>query len=66
MAEGGESYLRMKLYASPGGGASMMMTETSQCSKRPIKGAFNGLFEARIFPQGIIPSRPISWTTICV
>ena len=41
-----------------------MMTETSQCSKRPIKGAFSGLLLAHSLENGRIPSRPISWTTV--
>ena len=55
-----ETYLETKLYASPGGGASMMITETSQCSKRPTKGALRGLLEARRREKGKMPSRPIS------
>jgi hypothetical protein len=43
----GVSYLRMKLYASPGGGASMMITDTSQCSNRPASGALNGRLLAK-------------------
>lgn len=54
----------MKLYASPGGGASIIMTETSQCSQRPMKGALNGLLLAHNRDNGRMPSRPISWTTI--
>jgi len=47
VADKGSSYLRMKLYASPGGGASMMITETSQCSNRPARGALNGRLLAK-------------------
>ena len=54
------AYLRMKLYASPGGGASMMMTETSQCSNRPINGALRGLLLAQSLENGRMPSRPTS------
>lgn len=57
------TYLRIKLYASPGGGANMIITETSQCSKRPAKGVLKGLLEAQSLEKGRIPSRPISWTT---
>jgi hypothetical protein len=42
----------------------MMMTDTHQCSKRPINGAFNGLLLAHNLENGIIPSRPISCTTV--
>lgn len=40
----------------------MVMTETSQCSKRPAKGALNGLLLAKNREKGRIPSRPISCT----
>lgn len=56
----GVANLRMKLYASPGGGANMMMTETTQCSKRPAKGALKGLLLAKNPENGRIPSRPSS------
>lgn len=52
----------MKLYASPGGGASITTTETNQCSKRPARGALNGLLEAQRRENGRMPSRPISCT----
>lgn len=42
----------------------MIMTDTSQCSKRPMNGAFNGLLLAQRRDHGMIPSRPISCTTI--
>ena len=56
----GAAYLRMKLYASPGGGANMMITETTQCSNRPAKGALKGLLLAKKPENGRIPSRPSS------
>src|SRR5690242_21669603 len=40
----------------------MMMTETSQCSKRPANGALKGLLDAQNLDQGRIPSRPNSCT----
>jgi len=40
-----------------------MITETSQCSKRPMKGALRGLLLAQRRENGRIPSRPISCTT---
>jgi hypothetical protein len=44
----------------------MMITETSQCSKRPMKGALRGLLLAQRRENGRMPSRPISCTTSCV
>jgi hypothetical protein len=41
-----------------------MITETSQCLKRPASGALNGLLLAQKRENGRIPSRPSSWTTI--
>jgi hypothetical protein len=55
-----ETNFRIKLYASPGGGASMMITDTSQCSNRPMNGALRGLLLAHNFEKGRIPSRPTS------
>jgi hypothetical protein len=52
----------MKLNASPGGGASIIITDTHQCSNNPINGALRGLFEAHNREKGRMPSRPISWT----
>lgn len=52
-----------KLYASPGGGASIMMIETTQCSNRPAAGEWNGLLLAQSLEKGKTPSRPSSWTT---
>jgi hypothetical protein len=37
-----------------------MMTETHQCSNRPMNGAFSGLLLAHSFENGKMPSRPIS------
>jgi hypothetical protein len=61
---GGGTYLTMKLYASPGGGANMITTDTTQCSKRPMNGVLKGLLLAQSRENGRIPSRPISCTTI--
>lgn len=52
----------MKLYASPGGGASMIITLTTQCSKSPARGELKGLFDAHMRENGRIPSLPNSWT----
>jgi len=41
----------------------MMMTETSQCSNKPMNGALRGLLLAQRREKGSIPSRPISCTT---
>jgi hypothetical protein len=60
MVRMGKTHFRMKLYASPGGGASIVITDTSQCSKRPMNGALKGLLLAQRRDQGRIPSRPIS------
>lgn len=40
-----------------------MITDTSQCSKRPMNGVLKGLLLAQSRENGKIPSRPISCTT---
>jgi hypothetical protein len=40
----------------------MIMTDTSQCSKRPASGALNGRLLAQKPEKGRIPSRPSSCT----
>jgi hypothetical protein len=42
----------------------MMMTETSQCSNKPMNGALRGLLLAHSLENGSMPSLPISWTTV--
>lgn len=58
---GYEMRFRRKLYASPGGGASMTTSETAHWSERPAKGDWNGLLEAQSLLNGSTPSRPSSW-----
>ena len=41
----------------------MMITDTTQCSNNPAKGALNGLLLAQNREKGRIPSRPNSCTT---
>lgn len=41
-----------------------MMTDTSQCSKRPANGALKGLLLAQKREKGRMPSRPSSCTIL--
>lgn len=56
------TYLEIKLYASPGGGASTVMMQITQCQPRPGKGALKGRLLAQNLENGRMPSLPSSCT----